>query len=244
MKVTNIDILLSILSSLACLSFSLVVARFAHELLYLPHGFQAFYLIFVFMVAFIAITLLLLYGLRLFCPLREGNYILKSDTHSLVWKLLGYFYVAHLWPLINANLVPVNVRAVAYRLLGAKIGRGVMIGGKVLEPSLVEIGDYSMLGEDSILTAHTVVGNKVDLGKIVVGRDVTIGGTAVILPDVHIGDSAIVAPGAVVKKGTRIGPGEIWGGVPARKIGVIGERGREGGMERQRDGEMERGGER
>jgi acetyltransferase-like isoleucine patch superfamily enzyme len=35
---------------------------------------------------------------------------------------------------------------------------------------------------------------------------------------VQIGDNAIVSTGAVVTKNTRIGAGEIWGGIPARKL--------------------------
>ncbi|WP_161788469.1 acyltransferase [Desulfonatronum thiodismutans] len=162
--------------------------------------------------------------------------LLNTDRQSLVWKLMGYVYVTHLWPLINANLVPVNLRGPAFSLLGAKIGKSVMVGGKILDPSLVEIGDYSMLGEDCLLTSHAVEGDRVDLGMIVVGRNVTVGVKAVVLPDVHIGDNAIVAAGAVVKKGSRIGAGEIWGGVPARRIGEVG-RG-EGVRERGRDEEM------
>jgi len=49
---------------------------------------------------------------------------------------------------------------------------------------------------------------------------VTIGGTAVVLSDVIIEDWAVVATGAVVTKGTRIKAGEIWGGMPARRLGV------------------------
>lgn len=141
-----------------------------------------------------------------------------------MWKLFGYLYVTHLWPLINAGLIPVNLRSLAFSLLGAKMGRSVMVGGKILDPSLVEIGDFTMLGEDCLLTAHAVEEERVDLGRIIVGRDVTVGVKAVILPDVVIGDGAIVAAGAVVTKGTRIAPGEIWGGVPARKIGMVAPR--------------------
>ncbi len=38
------------------------------------------------------------------------------------------------------------------------------------------------------------------------------------LGDVAIGDNAMVAANALVLKGTRIGPGEVWGGVPARLL--------------------------
>ena len=45
---------------------------------------------------------------------------------------------------------------------------------------------------------------------------------AVIFPGCEIGDGAVIAAGAVLQKGTKVGPGEIWGGVPARKVGLRG----------------------
>ncbi|HAZ61859.1 MAG TPA: transferase, partial [Gammaproteobacteria bacterium] len=53
---------------------------------------------------------------------------------------------------------------------------------------------------------------------IEIGDRVTIGANAVVLAGVSIDDGALVAAGAVVPKGTRIGPGEVWGGVPARRL--------------------------
>jgi len=52
---------------------------------------------------------------------------------------------------------------------------------------------------------------------VVIGRDVWIGCHVVVLPGVTIGDHAVVAAGAVVTKS--IPSGEMWGGVPAKKIG-------------------------
>jgi acetyltransferase-like isoleucine patch superfamily enzyme len=42
---------------------------------------------------------------------------------------------------------------------------------------------------------------------------------AVILPGCEIADGATIAAGAVLSKGTRVGPGEVWAGVPARRVG-------------------------
>lgn len=53
-------------------------------------------------------------------------------------------------------------------------------------------------------------------GPIRIGCDVWLGCHVVVLPDVTIGDGAIVGAGAVVTR--NIPAGEVWGGVPAKKI--------------------------
>lgn len=53
---------------------------------------------------------------------------------------------------------------------------------------------------------------------IVIGQDAWIGANVVVLRGVTIGRGAIVGAGAVVARS--VPPYEIWGGVPARKIGT------------------------
>ncbi len=53
--------------------------------------------------------------------------------------------------------------------------------------------------------------------EIILGEDVWLGVNVVILKGVHIGRGAIVGAGAVVTQTIR--EFEIWGGVPARKLG-------------------------
>ncbi|MBE9547260.1 MAG: hypothetical protein IMF10_07185 [Proteobacteria bacterium] len=86
---------------------------------------------------------------------------------------------------------------------------------------MVEIGDYSFTGEMSLLMAHALMKETVVLKRIVIGNYVSVGAHAVIMPGVRIGDESIVATGALVSMGTVIPSGEVWGGIPARKIGNI-----------------------
>ena len=48
--------------------------------------------------------------------------------------------------------------------------------------------------------------------------DVWIGANVVVMPGIHIGDGAIIGADSVVTKS--IGAYEIWGGVPAKKLGI------------------------
>lgn len=53
--------------------------------------------------------------------------------------------------------------------------------------------------------------------NIMVGDDVWFGAGSAVMPGVTIGTGAVIGAGAVVTKS--VPPYEIWGGVPARKIG-------------------------
>ncbi|MBC8166928.1 MAG: acyltransferase [Bryobacteraceae bacterium] len=121
-------------------------------------------------------------------------------------------------PLLYLSFLPFPLRRYAYILLGARIGKNTHCPGRILDPPLVQIGDDVVIGYESLFSGHAFERDSYVLSPIVIGRNVTIGGRAIILPGVIIGDGATVAVGAVVRKGTRIGPGELWGGVPARLI--------------------------
>jgi acetyltransferase-like isoleucine patch superfamily enzyme len=93
---------------------------------------------------------------------------------------------------------------------------------------MVTIGDYSILGDTSLLMAHAMSQDEVILKRIELGRYVTVGAHAIIMPGVRIGDRSIVAVGSVVSMDTVIPPGEIWAGMPAVKIRDVKKRERPG----------------
>ena len=93
----------------------------------------------------------------------------------------------------------------------------------------IRIGARSAVAANSVLIA---VNHKVEPGQprfnvqwdetrsgIDIGSNVWVGAGCVILPGAVIGDDAVIAAGSVVR-GT-VPAGEIWGGVPARKIRTI-----------------------
>ncbi len=95
-----------------------------------------------------------------------------------------------------------------------RIGNRVNIqDGSVLhtlyEKSTIEIGDDVSIGHN--VTIH---GAKI--------RDYAlIGMGAVVMDDAEVSEGAIVAAGAVVLSRTKIGPGELWGGAPAKFIKMV-----------------------
>jgi acetyltransferase-like isoleucine patch superfamily enzyme len=112
--------------------------------------------------------------------------------------------------------------------ISIEIGHGVFIG-RGCEFNIrkhIQIGHDSLIGSGCkfIDHDHGIIRGTIGMREqesedvaITVERDVWLGVNVVVLKGVTIGEGAVVGAGAVVTKS--IPPFEIWGGVPARKIG-------------------------
>ena len=96
-------------------------------------------------------------------------------------------------------------------------------GGVILDSGTVTIGEGSMLGPGVHIYCADhhpdakLRGQGIERAlPVTIGRDVWIGGAAVLLPGVSIGDGAIVGAGAVVRGD--VAAGMRVAGVPARAI--------------------------
>ena len=105
-------------------------------------------------------------------------------------------------------------------------GRSVYIGS--YQP--ISIGKNSLIGANSYIISGNHRFDDVNIpirlqgyegNSIGIGEDVWLGAQVTVLPGVTIGNGAVIAAGAVVNKA--VPAYEIWGGVPARKIGQRGE---------------------
>jgi galactoside O-acetyltransferase len=118
-----------------------------------------------------------------------------------------------------------------------RIGDNVNMNNNVMinarGKGLISIGNSVLIGPNAVIRSNNHSFDRTDMpireqgvvrGEITIEDDVWIAANAVILPDVRVGKGAIVAAGAVVTKD--VAPFTIVGGVPARPIGVRGEKGR------------------
>jgi acetyltransferase-like isoleucine patch superfamily enzyme len=151
-------------------------------------------------------------------PLRPGE-IAAGSRQEFVYHVYVLFYLLFFYPVMRSGIAPAPFMRLFYLALGARLGENTYSQGIIHDPPFVEIGANSTVGQSALLIPHVIEGNKLAHYPIRIGNNVTIGANAAVLSDVIVGDGALVATGAVVPKGTRIGPGETWGGVPARKIG-------------------------
>ena len=92
-----------------------------------------------------------------------------------------------------------------------KIGSKVNIQDNVMlhctyQKSPLSIGNNVSIGHNAIVHGCTIKDN------------VLIGMGAIVMDDCIIEEKSIVGAGSVVTKGTHIKSGEVWGGIPAKKI--------------------------
>ena len=91
----------------------------------------------------------------------------------------------------------------------------VTIGDDCLIASGVRFIDHN----HSVVPGHLINTLPCSGQPISIGANVWIGANAVILSGVAIGNNAVVGAGSVVNRD--VSPGELWAGVPARKIRSI-----------------------
>ena len=99
-------------------------------------------------------------------------------------------------------------------------GSGIVLGNDVALAPGVQIvpANHAYHRRDIPIAQQGFLPSK---GGVRIGDDVWIGANAVLLDGAEIGQGAVIAAGSVVSGA--VPAFEIWGGVPARKIGVRGE---------------------
>lgn len=154
-----------------------------------------------------------------------------------IWAACELLFVTNPWQISS------KLRVQVLRLFGAHIGQGVIFRPRtrVKFPWNLQIGERSWIGEgvwfhnqDTIRIGNDVVisqetflttgshAHRTDMGLLTRPIQIEPGAwltsRVIVLGGSRIGRSALLKPGSVVE-GASVGEGEIWGGVPARKMG-------------------------
>lgn len=137
--------------------------------------------------------------------------VLRWYVHCTLTLVVRYSFLEFVTPSPFAQLY--------YRLMGMKIGRGVHINSTAIaDPSMIELGDGVTIGGSASIMAHYAQGGYLIIAPVRIGAGATIGLRAIIMGGTDIGEKAKVLAGSFVLPNTRIAAGELWGGIPAKRI--------------------------
>jgi putative colanic acid biosynthesis acetyltransferase WcaF len=159
-----------------------------------------------------------------------------SRIKKLTWYFINVLFFIN--PLIPLS----GLKCFLLRLFGAKVGKGVIIkpAVNIKYPWMLEIGDYTWIGEDVWIDnlAQVTIGSNVcisqgamlltgnhnykkttfdlDVGDILLEDGVWIGAFSIVCPGVKCQSHAVLSVNSVATK--KLEPYTIYQGNPARKV--------------------------
>lgn len=103
------------------------------------------------------------------------------------------------------------------RLYGLKCGKNVHIATRtyIETAGLVEIGDNSFIGYNSVVTGHTHEDRAIIVDPTKIGKNCLVGTYSIVAPGCELGDGSTLGGMSGIRKGQKIPPDEIWVGIPA-----------------------------
>lgn len=146
----------------------------------------------------------------------EIPYYAKYSFFKILSKPLKKILIHLITPYCPFN----NIRVVLYKLAGFKIGKKVFIGMKCylddMEPQLITIEDNVIISFQVCLVTH---GRNQGHTPITIKEKAYIGCRTTILSGkkgIEIGSNSVIGACSLINKNIPIG--EVWAGVPAKKI--------------------------
>ncbi|WP_222847679.1 Pls/PosA family non-ribosomal peptide synthetase [Nocardioides dongxiaopingii] len=146
--------------------------------------------------------------------LRPGSHPLWS---GFVWRneLSDTFVEVVAAPWFARTVSGTPILNAWFRLLGARIGRGVWCETYWLpETDLVELGDGATVNQGSVVQTHLFHDRRLATDVVTLERGATLGPNSVILPAATLGRHATVGPVSLVMRGESVPDRTTWIGNP------------------------------
>jgi len=126
----------------------------------------------------------------------------------MYWGLAGKVLLEHLR---GTPFLPWTLQ-----LFGARFGRGVCMNTTdITEFDCITVGDFCVINSAAALQTHLYEDRVMKVGRVELGRGVTVGANATVLYDSKVGDFARLRPLTIVMKGESIPGHSEWEGAPA-----------------------------
>ena len=175
----------------------------------------------IYMLSLILFSALLQFVLHI--RVKEHTVVRLQSITTIRWAICGQ--IGRSTRPVLQHLVPSFVANAYFRICGATIEVGAQINSPFInDPNLLTIEKDVVIGGGAVINGHLVERGELIFSPILIGEGALIGTGAMIQPGVQIGAGAVIASHAVVPKFKVIPAGEVWGGIPARKIKDSSER--------------------
>ncbi|MGW4395935.1 Pls/PosA family non-ribosomal peptide synthetase [Amycolatopsis nivea] len=197
-------------------SFGLILLAWASKIYYAKLGAPLFALNLVGMtlysVAYFVAVERIAVLVRPQRPMSCSIYDRRFWRHERFWKAASA--TEHI-QLLNGT----PFKAMAWRLLGAKVGRRLFDDGCfIAEKTLVRIGDDATLNAGSVVQCHSQEDGGFKMDRITIGSDCTVGVNALVHYGVKMGPGSSLAANSFLMKGEEVPENASWGGNPAHEI--------------------------
>jgi len=154
--------------------------------------------------------------------LQSYRYLGEGNSMRNWYKVKNPLRIA--WNFIIVSLckyIPsLALKRTLYRSIGIKVGENVSIGlGAMIDiffPELIEIGDNSIIGYNTMIIAHEFLVDEWRTGKVKIGKNVMVGANSTIIAGVTIGDNSTVSACSFVNKNVK--PFTFVKGVPIKVV--------------------------
>ena len=106
-------------------------------------------------------------------------------------------------------LTPSPLNILFYRMMGMKIGKGVVINSShISDPCLITLGDYVTVGGSATIFAHYGQHGYLIIAPVTIGKGTNIGLKASVMGGATIGENVTIKPHSVVLPKTTVSDGE------------------------------------
>lgn len=144
---------------------------------------------------------------------RPGDYPRGGGVHMRLWLAEQFAQQIDAVGLAGAPWITVYARA-----LGAKIANDVSLHTLPPITGMLAVGARSAIEPEVDLTGYWIDGDRLRIGAVRIGSDVTVGARSTLAPGTRIDDGAEIAPGSAVFG--RVKARQTWAGSPAVRIGA------------------------
>ena len=148
---------------------------------------------------------------------REGDYPFLS-SYAIRWAFLGSL-VGLAKILILDHIKGMPILNAFFRLMGARIGRNVLINTcNLFDFDLLEIGDDTFIGGDAVIIGHVGEKGLLKIRPVRIGARCTVGQSSVAFPGATMEEGSVLGALSLLPKGKTLPRGTVWGGNPLHEI--------------------------